>query len=316
MIVALLCVATSAVAQETEVKEAAKALYNEAREARKGDNFGRCHAKASAAWAIHKHPSIAALVGDCAVGIGKHRDAAEKLKFFFDAPKRAGTDELRKHLMDRFAEAKRHVALVNVSVSVSDAACEVDGERIDGLPASLYLDPGSHAFEARHPDYATETRQVTLAAGTTVDVALELKPLAVAGPAPRGSNTGPGIGYLIGAGASGVVALGGVAMIIASVVLHGQATDDIDRLDTATQASGGDAACNGASGDTATQCAELQSAIDDQSTFATLFPVGIIVAGVGAAAGATFLVLHFVGPESAEASLHVGPTGMSVRGRF
>lgn len=299
---------------EEPMKTAAKALYNEAREARKTEDFATCYAKATAAWAIHKHPSIAALVGDCGVGVGKYRDGAEKLQAFFDSPRKVGSEDLRNHLKGRLEEAKRHIGVVTVTVSVADAACEVDGVRLEQVPATVYLDPGSHAFEARHSDFQTVTRQVNVGAGMTLDVHLELKPKpdpkVIIKPDPNASE-GPGIGYLVGAGVSGGVAVGGLVLMIVSVVLHGSASDTIEELDASIA---NDSACdpNALSGD----CAELDSAISDQSTFATLFPVGIIIAGVGAAAGATFLVLHFVGPESTEASLHVTPTGVALRGSF
>jgi hypothetical protein len=311
-------VAGQAAAQDPEepMKTAAKALYNEARQARKSDDFATCYAKAKAAWAIHRHPSIAALAGDCAVGIGKYRDGAEKLQFFFDSPREIGSPELRAHLQSRLAEAKKHIAVVTVTVSVSDAACEVDGARVDPLPATLYLEPGSHAFEARHPDYQSETRQVTVKAGVKIDISFELKPTPDPVQQPVEPPSDPGMGFIVGASVSGAVAAGGLALLIASVVLHGSASDDIDRLDAEIDEAGGNGSCVGGGGALADKCSELDAAIDDQSTFATLFPVGIIIAGVGAAATATFLTLHFTGVGRTEAALRVSPTGVSLTGRF
>jgi hypothetical protein len=116
--------------------------------------------------------------------------------------------------------------------------------------------------------------------------------------------------YVIGAGVSGVVAAGGLALMIASVVLHENASSDIARYDAEV---GSDSGCDGVRHPS---CDALDSAISDQTTFSALFPVGIVIAGVGLAATGTFLILHFTGPDSAEASLHVSPTGLAVRGRF
>ncbi len=315
--------ALSSAAQPTEapMKAAAKNLYNEARDARKTDDFATCYAKSTAAWAVHKHPSIAALVGDCAIGHGKFRDGAEKLKFFFDSAQKAGSEELRVHLARRLEEAKKHIAVVELSVTVLDAACEVDGKRIEKLPATLFLEPGSHAFEARHPEYQTRTRQATLAAGVTLAMELQLDPNPGTAPTaqpdtkPAVPPEEPGVGYLVAAGVSGGVAVGGLVLMIASLALHGSASDDVDAFGAEVDAlAGGSSACNIAAN--AATCGNLNDAIDDQSTFATLFPVGIVIAGVGAAASATFLILHFTGSDSTEASLGVSPNGISVRGRF
>lgn len=317
MALALSLTTASAAAQDAEepMKTAAKALYNEARDARKSDDFATCYAKATAALSIHKHPSIAALVGDCGVGAGKYRDGAEKLSFFFDSGETIGSPELIAHLKSRLEEAKKHVATVTVSVSVPDATCEVDGVRLDKVPSTVFLDAGSHAFEARHPKHVTDTRQVDLTAGTTLSIQLELAPLPEAPPPPPPPSE-PTMTYLIGAGVSGVVAVGGMALMIASAVLHGEATDTIDRLDAEIDALGGNSSCNNGGGSLAAQCTELSGAIDDQSTFSTLFPVGIVIAGVGAAAAGTFLVLHFTGAAESETSVRVSPTGITVGGRF
>lgn len=306
-------------AKTSAMKEAAKELYDEAREARKTDDFATCHAKASAAWAIHAHPSIAALIGDCAVGIKNYRDAAERLSFFFASEEAKGSESLRAHLRARLDEALTHVATVKLSISVGEASCEVDGRRVDAVPATIFLDPGEHTFEAKHPAHTTATRKETLAAGAEIKILLVLLPVpAQLEPQPEAPpKASDGTGLIVGAVVSGVVAAGGLALTIAAAVLHSNATSDIDTLNaTIDSQNPRDDACTGGGAALAGPCGELSSAIDDQSTFATLFPVGYVIAGVGAAAAATFVVLYFTGDYGTEVSLTVSPTHVGLEGRF
>lgn len=304
--------------KSSAMKEAAKELYDEAREARKTDDFATCHAKASAAWAVHAHASIAALIGDCAIGIKNYRDAAERLTFFFESPDAKGSDSLRSHLRSRLDEALAHVATVMLTVSVADATCEVDGRRVDTVPAKIFLDPGEHTFEAKHPTHTTTTRKETLKAGAEHTIVIELLPVpAQLDPQPKPAPKSDGTGLIVGAAVSGVVAVGGLALTIAAAVLHGNTTSDIEALDASIDGqSPGNNACAAGGGELAGPCGELSSAIDDQSTYATLFPVGYIIAGVGAAAAATFLVFYFTGDYGAEVSVNVSPTNVSLNVGF
>ncbi len=304
------------------MKEAAKELYDAAREARKTDDFATCHAKASAAWAIHHHPSIAALIGDCAIGIKNYRDAAERLTFFFASPQSEGSESLRLHLRQQLNTALLHVAVVKLGVAVDGATCDVDGRRVESLPSTIFLEPGKHVFEAQHPTHTTTTREETLLAGQEYDIKLDMLPVpAKLDPDPPPVENGHNSAYIVGASVSGVVTLGGIALTIASAVLHGQASDDAERLDAEIdRRSPGDNACSGGGGDLAAECSALQQAIDDQGTFATLFPVGLVITGLGLAAATTFVVLYFTDTDEAstspEVSVSVSPTGGSLRVTF
>ncbi len=312
--------------ESSAIRAAAKELYDEAREARKTDDFATCHAKASAAWAIHEHLSIAALIGDCAVGIGNFRDGAERLYLYLNADDTKGTAGLRAHLRARYDEARQHVGIVEVTISPEDATCTVDGKALPALPAMVFVDPGEHAFEGKHAGFTIKLETVTLAAGEGINLRLDLVPVPEKLPEVdengqpiiiTKTSNGPGMGYVIGASVAGAVLVGGAVLTIVSGVLHANATSEIDSQNEFIDgAAPGDRACDGGSNAALEgRCADLKDAINDQDTFATLFPVGLVLAGVGAAGVATFLALHFTAPEE-DVVVSVSPRGVSLRVGF
>jgi hypothetical protein len=272
-------------------------LYLQAREARVAKDYATCHAKAAASIAAHPYPPTAGLLGDCALELGRYREAAEHLSAAIADPRRSSS-KIVEHWQARLAEAQRHLATVRVTVSIEDAECTADGARIAKLPATLYLEPGQHVFEATHPERDPDRREMALSAGASVDVPLDPKeraPAPQSDPNPSTGNGDNGVpGFAIAAGVSGAFALGGIALTVAAAVLHADAYDEVDSLGAGIAPS---SACGSAT--PPAQCGALSDALDDEGTYRTIFPVGLAVTGVATALTATFLILHFTASDSA-----------------
>jgi hypothetical protein len=299
-----------------EIQEAARQLYDEAKDARQKEEWARCHAKAAAAWAIHPHLRIGALFGDCAIAIGRYAEGAEPLANFLAAPEASAISaDLRTHLERRLAEAKQHIAIVKLTASVPGAIAKVDGTLIPKLPATLYLDPGQRAFDATHPDREAAHEERVLGAGTETALELTLPPRKPKGnpvpiPVPNGDD-GDAIPVAVPI-VAGVLAAGSFALGIASVVLMSSASSDID--DASARIGQGDSACNNPSPALAGDCSTLQSAAEDHDLFQTLTIVGFAAGGALTAATVSMLVYN----ASTHAAVTVAPTlgGFVMSGRF
>jgi hypothetical protein len=313
----LLLAVTAAAAQaraddeddQTEAMEGVgKELYVAARKARVANDFATCHAKASAAWATYPFPPVAALIGDCGIELERYREAAERLSFAIAAARNV-KPALIERWKERLAEATKHVATVEVSVSVDGAACTVDDAALDKLPATLYLDPGPHTITATAPQHTADERKLVLGAGTTQKVELAPRPLHAApdpvpGPRPIGGDeneSGPPV-YALAAIAPAAVALAGFGVAIWAAVSHGETSDDVDALSAEITGN----AC--ASPTPPAQCGSLREGIDDLGTYAIAFPVGLAVGAAATAVTATLLILQFTSDDgAAETRLSVNP---------
>jgi hypothetical protein len=310
---------------DIEIKETARQLYDEAKEARQKEEWAVCHAKAAAAWAIHRHPRIGALLGDCAIAIGRYAEGAEPLAAFLATPDAAAiSQELKTHLQSRFDEAKKHIAIVKLTASEPGAAAKVDGTLIPRLPATLYLDPGQRTFDASHPDCEAAHEARVLGAGTEIALELELprrkRAPVVPAPDPRDHDEDDGripIAFPI---VTGVLAAGGIGLGIASVVLMSGANGDID--DLSANLGDSDSACISPSAATAGDCSSLKTAAEDSDLFQTLTIVGFATGGAFAAATIGMLVYNATLPSPGEGgdevTLTITPTlgGLLVNGRF
>src|SRR5688572_28154163 len=129
-------------APETPVEDLsgpAQKLFDDAKQARKDKRFDDCYRNALAAWKLAPRAGVAALLGDCAIDVGKPRDAAEHIAFFLANVPANASPELISYQKERFALAKQKVAIVTVSANVAGATLTVDKKTIDGAP--VYLDP-------------------------------------------------------------------------------------------------------------------------------------------------------------------------------
>lgn len=185
---------------------------------------------------------------------------------------------LLEYMEKRLASAKEHVATVTVTASVAGARIAVDGQAVE--EKLVFLDPGSHSFEAQAEGYRPAGRTLELGAGTEREVALQLVAIET-GPVedpPNGSG-GSGEGedsgaepwvLAVGYGTAGVLLVGGIVFTALANGKAGEGEDELARL-TADRS----APC----------CEELDAIRDQQDAFSNVALWSFI--GAGALATAT-----------------------------
>lgn len=166
------------------MSDVARELYEEGdRFLRKGDYHQAC-ARLTAAYRIMQHYQIAAALGLCELRLGNHRIAAELVTVYLDEAPADEPAELREKAGKLLAEATANLATVTLSVSLPEARVTVDEQEIKKGATTIYLEPGTHIFVARHEGYDTVTKSHDLVAGSTQTVNLLLTPKALAAVAP------------------------------------------------------------------------------------------------------------------------------------
>jgi hypothetical protein len=191
----------------------------------------------------------------------------------------------------------------------------------DGRPLSageldrpIRCNPGSHAIVLTAPGVEPVSRTVTLAEAEHMTIELPVAAGAASAGAPLGGEAEPPSGSLMPAlAAFGVGAVG----LVAGTVAGALALDKQSELE---------ARCP-----TRHCFPEDEELADAASVNATVSTVGFVVAGVGAAAGVTLLIVRSAGTSSAgtqssgsspngsssqSLQLEVGPSGVAVLGSF
>jgi hypothetical protein len=281
-------------APETPVEDLsgpAQKLFDDAKQARKDKRFDDCYRNALGAWKLAPRAGVAALLGDCALDVGKPRDAAEHIAFFLANVPANATPELLNYQKERFAAAKQQVAIVTVKPSVAGAKVTVDKRDVDG--AAVYLDPGAHTFEATAEGYEPASATVELTAGSEREVALEMVPLPIDGNGDEGGGSwigyAPG-GIVLGIGVAGLAA--GIGVLVAA---SGKTSSADDKLEELRAATGTTEPC--LNPNNAAPCAEIADLRDEHDT---LLGVGRGVAIGGGAVVATGVVLLIIAAVTAE----------------
>jgi hypothetical protein len=283
-------------------------IPDDAKLARKEKRFEDCYRNALGAWKLAPRAGVAALLGDCALDVDKPRDAAEYIAFFLANVPPNATPELLSYQKERFALAKAKVAIVTVKPSVASAKVTVDKKPADG--AAVYLDPGSHTFEATAEGYQSASATVDLPAGSERDVPLELVKL------PDGDIPTEEPGAWMTYAPGGIVFGLGIAGIIVGIPLFFVAKDKDDtagrKLDELRAATGAQYPCvNGANAEVCNYIADKQQQHDTFLGAARgMAAAGGAVAGVGIA---LFIIAAVTEPKSEpsssepEEALHILP---------
>jgi len=275
--------------------ETAKELYAAARKARNEEDWKRCQVKATAAWGVYQaRAPLAALLGECELRLGEAVKAAGHLSLSLE------TDELKPALREHSAklldEAKQQVGVV--AVTVDGAAFDAPGVTflIDGKTAetsTLFLNPGSHTIEARHPDRGSATETLQLAAGgeRTVDLTL----VKAGGGGGGGGEEGGGgeassTGYWIVVAAGATLSVAAFAIGGGLRVAGGGKEDDASALEEELLAAG---SCPGICQEVHDTYASADS-LNNAST-------GLFVTGAGLVVG-TIAYALFAAPGDSEAA--------------
>ncbi|MBM4359375.1 MAG: hypothetical protein FJ096_14830 [Deltaproteobacteria bacterium] len=191
--------------------------------------------------------------------------------------------------------AKR-IAKVRVAVDGVEsvrANVKLDGVHIPLEPESVEVDPGAHRIEAKAPGAEAVERRLTVAEGADQRVELRLVPLREKVVVVTKSSLGLAPGLLaLGVGVAGI-ATGAVTGILVM-----RKVDDFE------------ARCGGLVCPTS-----LESERDQANLMANVSTASFVVGGVGLAASALLLPLHFAKPseevrgDTAKVSLGLSPFG-------
>ena len=135
-----------------------------------------------AAWSIIETPSIAKNLADCEISLGKHRDAADHLRYITENGE-AKPDEVRR-AKQQLAETVKKIGTLRVTVTIDGAAVMLDGAPVGESPIrdTFYVTPGKHVVEARKDRYEPARTELEIAAGSSQVYRLSM---VVARPLPE-----------------------------------------------------------------------------------------------------------------------------------
>ncbi|WP_438034851.1 PEGA domain-containing protein [Sorangium sp. So ce204] len=163
-------------------------------------------AELESAWELNPTFDVAYNLGNTEYKLQKHREAAQYLSFALrNWPLLKAVAKLKPRAEQRLAESRTQVGALTVSVTVAGAEVLVDGKNVGRAPleGEVFVDPGEHRVEARHPDYEPASQTVGVAKGGTAEVKLAITPVKAAPQASAGVKTDGGTnGSFVGAGAS------------------------------------------------------------------------------------------------------------------
>jgi hypothetical protein len=170
-----------------------------------------------AAWAIKQTPSLAKNLADCEVALGKHRDAADHLRFIVKAPNVHPDDKRRAQAM--LDDALKKIGTFRIWVSIDNADVFLDGQPIGKSPIrdSIHVVPGRHTFEARHDRYEPARSDVEFTAGSSRIVRFEMIVSGTSPDAPSPTDRPRRIALRTGLGLTlGGLIFGSVAAALAN----------------------------------------------------------------------------------------------------
>ena len=126
-----------------------------------------------------KHPAFYFNLAIAEINLGRYLEARDHLVRAMEH----GAEPLRA---DRFAEARKqllevehHLGRIRVRCPTSDAEITLDGATLFTAPGTrdVWVTPRAHEVTAKKPEYTTQARRVTVAAGAVETVDLSLRKL-------------------------------------------------------------------------------------------------------------------------------------------
>jgi hypothetical protein len=224
------------------------------------------------------------------------------------------------------AQLEPRVAHVTIQVTgegAKGASVTIDGEPIPpGLIGVPYpVDPGEHTFLATGEGVQSEAAKITIAESARQTVELELKPApgasAGGGDTPGGGSEGGDSSVALdsaGLDKGNGMRIGAYAALGVGVV--GLAAGTFFLLQSSSKRSEADDLCPGTCPES--KRAEVMKLDDDADSAATLGTVGLIVGGVGVAAGVTLLILSSGSSEKGAVGVRpwVGLGSAGISGNF
>jgi hypothetical protein len=156
------------------------------------DLFGRgdairALAEFEGSYRLNPVPEVLFNIGLTQKSLQRYTDALESFERFIrqSAERPAGLAPARRLQAEKMiGETRSQMGALVLSLSPANVTVRIDGrERFVDLP--LYVDPGVHQIEVSASGFAPVQKEVTCAAGKTLPLRIDLRPLAVAAqPAP------------------------------------------------------------------------------------------------------------------------------------
>ncbi len=255
-------------AEESDASKESAQLFEEASRARDAKDFKGCVSKSEAAWAKFQHAQIRGLQGLCELELQQYRDAATHLAFYVDNAASAVEPPMKEGL----ARAKERVAEVTLRCEPAAVDITLDGQSLGKPPITVFLDPGAHTVSARSEGYLPREEKRDLAAGTKMDIVINLSRDVVERPRP----IWPGA---LGLGLAGGALVAGIATTVVSTGASGDARNAHTTLGGGCSSKSPNAAC--------------QAAFDSEhkaDLFGNVAVASFIATGVLAAASIPYLV--------------------------
>jgi hypothetical protein len=269
----------------------ARRLYEEGTAELNAGHYAQAAEKLRAAWAKKKSYDVAGNLGTALVQLGKRAEAARLLAYAVANFPAGGSPKERKWAEDTLADVRKEVVLLRVRVSVDGAEVSVNGEAVGTSPLAeeTYAEPGAVVVVAKKDGFEDARVEMQGDKGGTLEPLVTMR--AKSGPSPEPNRLPAYIAF--GAGGVGLV-LGAITGGITVAK-----TNDL----------------NGACGPSKVCPASAHGDFDTALALSRVATVSLVVAGVGAALGATLLVVSDRKAQTS-ASVIAGPSFIGVKGAF
>ncbi len=110
-------------------------------------------------------------------GLGRYLDAIEVFEAYLRAPEARASPERLAAVRDELADIRRAVARVELALRPAAATVRVDGRPVEARASVVSLDPGRHVLDVEADGFERDHREVTLAPGAQVVLAITLRPV-------------------------------------------------------------------------------------------------------------------------------------------
>jgi hypothetical protein len=128
------------------------------------------------AYRIRPHPSVLVNIANCYVALNRPQDAISTFERFLNDPTVTPSPQQRTEIETALAEARRHLATINVLVFPPGAEVYLDGDLVGTAPLRrpLQTGPGPHVIEARQAGGGTVQHQARVEGGGNVTLTLDI----------------------------------------------------------------------------------------------------------------------------------------------
>jgi hypothetical protein len=339
--IALLAHPTHAIAGSDDVAQAVKELVAQGSAEYTKQHWEAARVAFLKAWQLKQHYAIAGSLAGVEMKLGRHREAAEHLKYAL-ANLPPEHPEKRAEAEASLKECRAHLSAVRVFVSGGILVLvTLDGRALpfQDLGDELLLDPGPHKFEVTQQGYQPLSRDFTATAGETREFRFDLVPL----PQPAGAGSlaashavavvpnahaldanatahySPRTWALIGGSAATVIAAGmGTYFTLRYFALKRDSETALAHVQAegSPELVASHAECQPGAPIRPAACDQLSNSLDSRNTAGQISNATLITAGaLGVATVATWLLWPRAdGPAEKHAHLSVSPWLLGARG--